>query len=160
MTGMEWFLVFAACFCVLAYQRAALTVWTVAFVMLLMFLTVFRGVSSVAVVLTWMACILVLVPLNVITWRRKYITQPILRFYRKIMPSMSRTEKEALAAGTVSWEGDLFRGAPEWNKLLHLPKAHLTDEEQAFIDGPVETLCRMIDDWDITHNRADLPPEL
>jgi acyl-CoA dehydrogenase len=76
------------------------------------------------------------------------------------MPTMSRTEREALAAGTVTWEGDLFRGAPNWKKMLKFPKPHLTAEEQAFIDGPVATLCGMINDWDITHNRADMPPEI
>ncbi|MDR3478749.1 MAG: acyl-CoA dehydrogenase [Gammaproteobacteria bacterium] len=160
MTGMEWFFVFAACFCVLAYHRAALTVWTLSFAILLLFLTVFRGVSSIAITVTWIICLLIFTPLNVISWRRQYLSRPILKFYRKIMPTMSRTEKEALAAGTVTWEGDLFRGAPVWKKLLSLPKPELTEEEQAFIDGPVETLCRMIDDWDITHNRADLPPEM
>lgn len=93
-------------------------------------------------------------------WRYRYISQPLLRFYRNAMPVMSRTEREAIAAGTVTWEGDLFSGKPDWHKLLQMPNPTLSVEEQAFIDGPVETLCGMIRDWDITHNRADLPPEM
>jgi acyl-CoA dehydrogenase len=77
-----------------------------------------------------------------------------------MMPAMSRTEREAIAAGTVTWEGDLFRGNPNWKKLLRIPAPKLTLEEEAFISGPLETLCSMIRDWEITHNRADLPPEM
>ena len=73
---------------------------------------------------------------------------------------MSATEREALQAGTVGVGRRVFRGKPDWNKLLGFEKPTLTKEEQAFIDGPVEELCAMIDDWDITHNRADLPPAI
>ena len=77
-----------------------------------------------------------------------------------MLPSMSDTEREALEAGTVWWDGELFTGRPDWNKLLSAQAPRLTADEQAFIDGPCEELCRMIDDWDITHRRADLPPEV
>lgn len=73
---------------------------------------------------------------------------------------MSDTEREAIEAGSVWWEAELFRGAPDWGQLLHYKTPELSDEEQAFIDGPVDQLCRMIDDWDITHNRMDLPEEI
>jgi acyl-CoA dehydrogenase len=86
------------------------------------------------------------------------LTKPILTFYRKVQPKMSKTEKEAIAAGTVDWDAELFSGKPNWHKLMAYPIPKLTEEEQAFLDGPVEQLCRMLDDWDITHNRADLPP--
>jgi acyl-CoA dehydrogenase len=76
------------------------------------------------------------------------------------MPPMSRTEKEAIDAGTTWWEGDLFRGNPDWQKLHNYPQPRLTAEEQAFIDGPVEEACRMANDFAITHEMADLPPEL
>lgn len=160
MTGIAWLIVFAVVFCCLSYHRAGLKVWTLSFAILLFFLTVVRGIPTPAIALTWIVLAAIFIPLNVARWRQRYITRPALAFYRKIMPSMSRTEKEALAAGTVSWEGDLFRGAPVWKKLLSLPKPHLTAEEQAFLEGPVETLSAMINDWDITHNRADLPPEM
>lgn len=70
---------------------------------------------------------------------------------------MSRTEKEAIDAGTTWWEGDLFRGAPDWNKLHNYPKPQLTAEEQAFIDGPVETVCGMVNDFAVSHELSDLP---
>jgi acyl-CoA dehydrogenase len=92
--------------------------------------------------------------------RRALVTNPLLRLYRRILPDMSSTEKEAIDAGTVWWDGDLFSGAPDWDKLLAMPEPQLTEEEQAFLDGPVETLCAMCDDWEITHERQDLPPQV
>jgi acyl-CoA dehydrogenase len=92
--------------------------------------------------------------------RRTLVTNPLLRLYRRILPDMSSTEKEAIDAGTVWWDGDLFSGAPDWNKLLAIAEPRLSDEEQAFLDGPVEMLCAMCDDWEITHERQDLPPQV
>ena len=92
--------------------------------------------------------------------RRTLVTNPLLRLYRRILPDMSSTEKEAIDAGTVWWDGDLFSGAPDWNKLLAIAEPRLSDEEQAFVDGPVEMLCAMCDDWEITHERQDLPPQV
>ena len=77
-----------------------------------------------------------------------------------MLPQISATEQEAIDAGTVWWDGELFSGRPDWNKLLAFPKAELSREEQSFVDNEVEQLCAMIDDWDITHNRADLPSEV
>src|SRR5438128_10408634 len=70
---------------------------------------------------------------------------------------MSQTEKEAIDAGTVWWDGDLFSGRPDFDKLLAVPEPRLSAEEQAFLDGPVEELCAMCDDWEITHELQDLP---
>jgi len=64
---------------------------------------------------------------------------------------MSQTERDAIDAGTVWFEADLFRGNPDWGKLLTYPQARLTDEEQAFVDGPTNELCAMMDDWEITY---------
>jgi acyl-CoA dehydrogenase len=157
---MQWYLIILAALGVLFYQRASLLVFTLASAILLGFLTRFETLSTLSLVTLWTLFLLIAIPLNILPWRRKWLSQPLLKFYLKVMPSMSRTEKEALMAGSVTWEGDLFRGMPKWNKLLALPKPSLTPEEQAFIDGPVNTLCSMIDDWDITHNRADLPPDI
>ena len=101
-----------------------------------------------------------LVLLNIDALRIRFISRPFLRTYRRMLPSMSQTEKDALEAGTVWWDGELFTGGPDWDKLLSATPPRLSAEEQAFIDGPCEELCRMIDDWDITHRRADLPPHL
>jgi acyl-CoA dehydrogenase len=90
-------------------------------------------------------------------FRKSYISKPVFELFRKALPRMSRTEKEALQAGTVWWDGELFSGAPDWNKLIDIPMAKLTADEQSFLNGPVETLCSMLDDWEITHLEKDLP---
>ena len=98
----------------------------------------------------------VLLLLNLRRLRIGLITRPFLKSYRRLLPTMSATEREALDAGTVWWDGELFTGGP-------LAKAHVGAEprphsaEQAFLDGPAR-LCAMLDDWDITHRRADMPP--
>ncbi len=92
--------------------------------------------------------------------RRFLVSSQILKVFRKMLPQISQTEQEALDAGTVWWEGDLFSGKPDWKKLLAYPKPQLTADEQAFLDGPVEQLCAMLDEWKITHELKDLPPEV
>ena len=90
--------------------------------------------------------------------RRKRFTAPLFSWFQKVLPPMSQTERDAIDAGTVWWDGQLFSGRPDWNQLLAYPKAQLTEEEQAFIDGPTEELCAMVTDWQIGQ-AMDLPPE-
>ena len=93
-------------------------------------------------------------------WKRlrlQYISAPILKLFRHALPRMSQTEKDALQAGTVWWDGELFSGKPDWDKLIDIQLAKLTEQEKAFIEGPVEELCSLLDDWDITQNSKDLP---
>ncbi|MBT8083561.1 MAG: acyl-CoA dehydrogenase [Gammaproteobacteria bacterium] len=97
---------------------------------------------------------------NLVEIRREKITKPLLAVYRKMLPSMSDTEREALEAGNVWWDGELFSGMPEWDKLMSFPAPRLSEEEQAFVDGPCEELCRMIDDWAINHEIGDMPKEV
>jgi len=91
-------------------------------------------------------------------WRRKVFTGPIFKWFQRTLPPMSQTEREAIEAGTVWWDGELFSGRPAWNTLLDYPAPKLTDEEQAFIDGPTEQLCAMVSDWQIGQD-LDLPAE-
>ena len=91
--------------------------------------------------------------------RRGVLTRPLFGLYKKVLPQVSQTEQEALDAGSIWFDADLFSGRPDWKKLLAYPQARLSAEERAFIDGPVHELCAMLDEWDITHNRMDLPPE-
>src|SRR5215469_16980774 len=93
------------------------------------------------------------------SFRCDYITKPIFSWARNVLPSMSDTEREALEAGDVWWDADLFTGNPDWSKLLAFPQATLTDEERAFLNGPVDELCAMLDDWKINWEWRDLPPE-
>ncbi|HSD59658.1 MAG TPA: acyl-CoA dehydrogenase [Burkholderiales bacterium] len=97
--------------------------------------------------------------LGVAPVRRRLISAPVLALLRRGLPQVSQTEQEALDAGTVWWERDLFQGKPDWSKLLAFPKPRLNAEEQAFMDGPVEELCAMVDEWRVTHELRDLPPE-
>ena len=92
-------------------------------------------------------------------WRLKWISEPLLKVFRRVTPAMSQTEREAIDAGSVWWDGDLFSGKPKWKKLRQVPPSKLSDEEQAFLDGPVEKLCEMLDDWKITNEDHDMPKE-
>ncbi|MGX1017609.1 acyl-CoA dehydrogenase [Pseudomonas sp. Y3 TE3536] len=91
-------------------------------------------------------------------WRRKVFTGPVFKWFQRTLPPMSQTEREAIDAGTVWWDGELFSGRPDWRTLLAYPAPKLTEEEQAFIDGPTEELCAMVSDWQIGQD-MDLPPE-
>ncbi len=93
------------------------------------------------------------------SFRRDFITKPIFSWARGVLPAMSDTEREALEAGDVWWDADLFTGNPDWSKLLANAPATLTDEERAFLNGPVDELCAMLDDWKINSEWRDLPPE-
>lgn len=93
-------------------------------------------------------------------WRLRWITGPIFKLFKRVTPTMSQTEREALEAGNVWWDGELFSGRPKWGRLRKLPPPKLTAEEQTFIDGPVETVCSMIDDWKITHKDYDLSTDV
>jgi acyl-CoA dehydrogenase len=94
------------------------------------------------------------------SFRRDWITKPIFRWAQHVLPSLSDTEREAIEAGDVWWDADLFTGNPDWAKLLAFPPAQLRADEKAFLDGPVEELCRMVDDWRISWELGDLPPEV
>src|ERR1700730_13417752 len=94
------------------------------------------------------------------SFRRDYITKPIFRWAQQVLPSLSATEREAIEAGDVWWDADLFAGNPDWAQLLAFPPATLSAEERAFLDGPVDELCRMLDDWRINWELHDLPPEV
>lgn len=141
---------------VLAYHRASLTLFSAVIAAVLAAATM----ADVIGWLSWLIFAAIVLPLNIASIRQQYLTKPLLQLYRKIMPEMSTTEKEAIDAGTTWWEGDLFRGNPDWHKLHNFPKPRLSAEEQAFLDGPVETLLAMVDDWHTTHERADLSPEV
>ena len=99
-------------------------------------------------------------PLVVPALRRRLVSAPVLKAFRTVLPPMSQTEREALEAGTVWWDGELFSGRPDWKKLLDVAPPALTDEEQRFLDDEVETLCGMVTDWETTHVHRDLPPDV
>lgn len=153
------FLAFLLVGAIAAYHRLRLPVWA-ALTATALVACWLLGASGTATVIAGLVTALIAVPLLLPQFRLPFITKPLLGFYTKILPPLSETERVALEAGTVGFEGELFSGKPDWNVLLSQPKPTLTADEQAFLDGPTEELCRMVDDWDITHVRADLSPEL
>lgn len=90
--------------------------------------------------------------------RLQRLSRPLLGRIRGMLPTLSDTEAEALKSGSVDWDGELFSGRPNWERLIRARPAQLSEEEQAFLDGPVEALCGMLDDWALTHEDYDLPP--
>ncbi len=149
-----------AVFFLLAFFAAPLLVWTIAAgVMLASWAAAFEFTAATNIAL---ACAFVPLAavLNIPALRRALISNHILAVFRRILPDMTPTEKEAIDAGTVWFDGDLFSGRPDWEKFLATPEPKLSAEEQAFLDGPVEELCAMCDDWEITHERQDLPPRV
>lgn len=108
--------------------------------------------------LFWLLLLAVALPLLLPQQRRSLFTAPLFAWFKRVLPPMSATERDAIEAGTVWWDGELFSGRPDWDTLLAYPKAQLTEEEQAFIDGPTEALCAMVSDWQIGQ-QMDLPAE-
>ncbi|MEM7500724.1 MAG: acyl-CoA dehydrogenase [Pseudomonadota bacterium] len=159
LIGLFWLLLFVGGGIYLAYHRVSLFGSTVATAAALLAYTAFGDGSFLWLLVLW---ILFggMVVLNITELRREKITRPALAIYRTMLPSISDTEREALEAGNVWWDGELFSGMPEWSRLMSAPAPKLSDEEQAFFDGPCEELCRMLDDWDIAHERGDMPPDV
>jgi acyl-CoA dehydrogenase len=159
MSGWLWLIGGIAVGWGLAYLRASRLVWAVAGAGFLLALQWGTELPLLARAILWTAFLPVAVLLLLPQLRRSLISDSLLVWFRKALPQVSQTEQEALDAGTVWWDGELFSGKPDWAKLLATPKPQLSAEEQAFLDGPVETLCRMLDDWQVTHELNDLPPQ-
>ncbi len=152
-------LVFVAAALYFAYRRVSLFVFSAALTLLLGVYTAL-GAPAVAWKSVLWFMLALLWGLNLKPLRKALITRPFMRTYLRLLPRMSTTEREALEAGTVWWDGELFTGAPKWERLLAAKPPQLSPEERAFLDGPCEELCRVIDDWDITHRRGDMPPHV
>jgi acyl-CoA dehydrogenase len=151
-----WILGTVAYVGILAYLRASLRTYTLTGFVLLLGISIIWG----SPILAWLLYALIFIPLNIKSIRQALVSGPVFKVFKALMPPISETEQEALDAGTVWWEGELFRGAPNWKQMHDYPEARLSPEEQAFLDGPVEQLCSMVSDWEVTHKRADLPPEV
>ena len=156
MDYLTWILIAIALCGFMAYSRASLSTFTIAFTILMIVGTFFNVIGF----FSWLIFAIITIPLNIADIRKQYISSPLLTMFRGIMPEMSKTEQEAIDAGTTWFEAELFRGTPDWKKLHNYPKPRLSAEEQAFLDGPVEEVCRMTDDWQTTHELADLAPEV
>lgn len=151
-------LLFVIAVLVLAYKRLPLLAFSIVFTALFIAYSVFgspaglwKGLLLVMLVVMWL--------FNIRPLRKALVSRPFLKAYLRMLPTMSATERDALEAGGTWWDAELFTGKPDWSRLLQTRPAQLSAEEQAFIDGPVEQLCAMVEDFDVTHRRADLPPE-
>ena len=156
---MLWLLTLIILLSVLCYHKVSVHWSTLAITGLLAAYLLVYGTSSSNLSL-WITFLVIFIPLNVIPIRQNLISRWVFKFMKSALPAMSQTEREALEAGNTWWDAELFSGTPNWDILQNLPVAKFSKEEQAFIDGPTETLCGMLNDWDITHNRMDLPPNV
>ncbi len=160
MTFLIWLLVIGGALVALARIEASLRSWTIGIAVALAVLGLAGLLNFWIGLLLWALFLAIVVPVNLPDLRRRFLSGPLRNRIRQVLPPMSETERAAIDSGTVWWEAELFRGDPDWRKLLDVPAPHLDEREQAFLDGPVEELCRMLDDWEIIHERNDLPPEV
>jgi acyl-CoA dehydrogenase len=116
------------------------------------------GAIGATVVLTLLTAGLVFLALAPL--RRELVSRSLFAAFTRQLPRLSETEREAIDAGTVWWDGELFSGRPDWNRLLDQPAPELSADEQAFLDGPVSELCRLCDAWNINHNWATVPEHI
>jgi acyl-CoA dehydrogenase len=160
MLTLLWLLAVLAGAVALAYVNVSAPVWTAAVAVAL------GAAWGAQLLVPWLtlaltaAFVLLAIPLNVPALRRKLISEGVLGAFRKVLPPMSPTEREAIEAGSVWWDGELFSGRPNWRRLLDVPHPTLTTEEQAFLDNEVEQLCRMTTEWESTQVHRDLAPEV
>lgn len=159
MLILLWILIFFTAIIALAYYKAPIWAWTLTIVILLAAAAVGRIFPPFLLLFCIGAFVLLGLPLNVPFLRRFLISDAILKWYKRALPQISQTEQDALDAGTVWWDGQLFSGNPDWQQLLNTPRPTLSEEERAFLDGPVEKLCAMLNEWKVFHELNDLPPE-
>jgi len=145
---------------VCAYRRYSALGWTAVIAVGFGAVIAEGGLPQSTLMVLWAVFATGAVLLNPSPLRRAVLGAPLLALFRKILPQVSQTEQEALDAGTVWWDGELFSGKPDWAKLLAYPKPTLSAEERAFVDGPVEELCAMLNDWQVTYELYDLPPHV
>ena len=122
-------------------------------------ISLFSG-ASIILTIIFLAVTAITLLFSIPSIRSKYVSAPMLSMVRKILPPISETEQEAIDAGTVWWDGEIFSGKPKWNKLLSAAKPEVNAEEQAFLDGPVNELSRMSDAWKINHDWSIIPDHI
>jgi len=157
MTGLVLAGALLAAVPALAMQRAPLWAWAV--------LAAFATIASLATGSALLTALLLLgaltlAALTVPEIRRAALVGPLFRFLRSRLPRISDTERQALVAGTTGFDAELFSGQPDWSKLAAVPGIRLTPEEKAFLDGPTEQFCRLIDDWRMRHRDRAISPEI
>ena len=159
MSGITVLVLYVVGAIALAYQRATLKAAAVVSG-LLFFIYLIFGSGSWFWTGILLISSLILGLLSIDNFRKNNISKPLFSWYKSALPPISETEREAIDAGTVWWEGELFTGNPDWEKLLGAGLPTLTPEEQAFLDGPVDELCKMVDPWNVHYSTADIPEQV
>src|SRR5262245_7942321 len=160
MLTVAWLIVVVIGAVALAYVNASGVAWTAAVAIALGVAWGGHLLPPWLALLLTLAFVLLAVVLNVPALRRRLVTEGVLVGFRKVLPPMSSTEREAIEAGTVWWDGELFSGRPDWRKLLALAPPSLTAEEQSFLDNEVEALCGMVTEWETDNVLGDLPRDV
>ncbi|MEC9374875.1 MAG: acyl-CoA dehydrogenase [Pseudomonadota bacterium] len=158
LIGLILFLMFLGLLITIAYQRIDIGTSTLMIGFGLVIYSLFGYGHWIWFLFLWLI-FFGLLAITIIGFRREYLTTRLFNIYKTMVPSLSDTERDALEAGTVSWDGELFSGQPDWTKLMSIPPPKLTAAEKAFIDGPVEKLCEMVNDWEVTYEISDLTKE-
>ncbi len=166
MLGWILFAATIAAMFVLAMRREPLSAWAIFLGIVTIFaeLGLYRShlhwpSGSAGALLAWLPAIV----LGFLAWRpirHAIVTRPAFNAVKRILPSVSKTEQEAIDAGTIGFDAELFSGRPDWEKLRAVDPIKLTDEERHFLDNETEELCRMLDDWEIRHNQHDIPEHI
>jgi acyl-CoA dehydrogenase len=159
---MDWMIELVVIFTAIGFmmaRQASRYLWTGVLGAILCYWSVFYTPPVWAMLIAWGIFIPIATLLTIDSLRQNLLTTALLSLYKKIMPSMSDTEREALEAGTVWWEAEVFSGRPDWHRMLGFPAPALSAEERAFLDGPANDLCSMVNDWEITEELRDLTPE-
>lgn len=159
MAALSVVILLASVFAI-AYFRLSVIVWTLALGSVLVVLTLWGHLNVFFLILCWLLYLAAVGFATLSNLRQQYFTKPLINILKKQMPPISSTEREAIEAGNVWWEKDLFCGSPHWKKFLSMPKPVLTAEEQEFLSSKVFALCDMLHDWDIVNNERDLPEKV
>jgi len=160
MIAIAWLVLVISGFLALAYVNASGAIWTAALAGALVLAAMAHALPIAALALLGLVFVLLGIALNMPGLRRSLISDAVFAKFRKVMPPMSDTEREALEAGTVWWDGELFSGRPNWRRLLDTPTPRLTPEEQRFLDHDVAMVCDMVNEWQATSIDHDLPPHV
>jgi len=159
MTALISILVAIAAAWALAYAGASLVAWSAAVAVYFVALFAAGAIGWLGLIVAAIIFVPLLTLFNVTSLRRKIVSAPIFKGFKAVLPPMSDTEREALEAGSTWWEAEMFRGKPDWQYLLDFKRTQLTDEEQSFLDNETETLCAMLDEWEIMNEHKDIPQE-
>ncbi|HEU5281461.1 MAG TPA: acyl-CoA dehydrogenase [Gammaproteobacteria bacterium] len=140
-----------------AFFQLSTIAWSAFIGVTLVLLTAYGLLPILLLIIAWPLYLGAAFLANAKHWRQQTIIQPALSTLKQKMPAISDTEREALEAGNTWWEKELFCGRPQWKRLFNMKPPGLTPEEQSFLDNEVETLCNMLNDFDIVNRDRDLP---